>query len=350
MGLPQLLGPFQALSDCGLEEFANIATESQKQIAIETQGYPPESELPQELIAQQWVADNLVYETSRAIKRKESSIKERWKLEQEALNIQVRTLKKLDSQDEYGDIYNKLVCKKADSLGIGLREAEALVREEIIRDLSSKDMEIALSEKFRIQESKRLRSILKSNLGRLGDIELALKLTALTFELDLRKTDKVWSNKFEKVVLRGLNGETVNFITMLCMINNFDYQGGYSSEPNLFAYKQNQKLEPIPIILNEMNDILSLFQYYGINSCLNIYVADTDYTEIEQYGPVKQQNLINIKNYINNLREYVQTLSSNISVSPISELTDKSTLYQEVKKRVLDNLATFKDQNFARKW
>ena len=175
---------------------------------------------------------------------------------------------------------------------------------------------------------------------------------ALIYELDRRKTDDTWEqkNKLQEVIRRGLSGEKIDIVTMLCTINEFDYQGGYNLNPDLFAYQKNPKVEPVPLIIDEMASIVRLFQYYGINCSLNAYVADTDYTEIGANGPVIDSNISNLQEYLKNLKDYICKFDGLVFVDAISSITDNSPIYQDVKVRVLNLVTKRRDVDFNRIW
>lgn len=258
-------------------------------------------------------------------------------------------LKRSNSNDGYGDVFNRTVCATADKLGISLPDAERIVKEELGKEIGDKDIEEYLSMTLKSQEEKRLRALLSRNLGRVKNPEKALVLTSILFEINQIKTDEVWGqNKLEEIFISGLKGEKINFITMLCLINKFDYRGGYTAVPELDSYLDNPRLEAIPLILREILTIMDFFAFYRIDTSLTIYVADTDYTEIGQYGPINETNLLNIQIYLENLRKHLSIEKA--KVVAISELTNDNLLYREVKSRVLENVEGFKDPDFEREW
>ena len=229
-------------------------------------------------------------------------------------------------------------------------DAERIVEEELEKEIDDKDIEEYLSMTLKSQEEKRLRALLSRNLGKVENPEKALVLTSILFEIDQIKTDKVWgTDKFERILLAGLNGEKVNLITMLCLINQFDYKGGYTAVVDLDEYLKNPKLEPIPLIVDELVLVIKFLRFYGINTSLTIYIADTDYIEIGQYGPVNESNVQNIRKYIENLKQYLRNVPKT-DITPISEVTTSNLQYQEVKARVLKNTRNFKDPDFEREW
>lgn len=217
--------------------------------------------------------------------------------------------------------------------------------------IDDQSIEEYLYQKGIAQKIKNLESFLAVGLEKFGDPQEVVAFTALRFEIEEGKTDDIWGRKkFQEIIEVGLKGESINLITMLCCINQFDLAGGYTLAPDLFAYLKNPKLEPVPLIVDELISVVQFFEYYGIKTTLTIYISDTDYTEIGQFGPVNEANLKNLQEYLVNLKNYVAAKRPDVKVLPISSLTDNNSLYQEVKTRVLGNVAAFKNQDFAREW
>ena len=250
-----------ALGDLTLEEFFSRVSQSQSEVQIEQE-------------AKRWIADNLVYETKKAIAKKQNAQTELEKVKKQTFDNKLLKLKKQNTGDDYGDEYNRRVCKCADQMSISLSEANEIVRNEIYINISSSDMESFLVDTYENQALKRLNNLVNKCQQRLSDPEKAFKLASILFELDLIKTDEIWNGKkFKESLFNGLNGETINLVTMLCLINEFDYNGGYQAVPNLNAYKTNSKLEAIPLILNELNQVKEFFEYYQIDTTLIIFVV-----------------------------------------------------------------------------
>jgi hypothetical protein len=300
---------------------------------------------------EKWVSNNLKFETKQLLKQKVADIDKYSKYKKELFDFKIRNLKQTISNDNYGDEFNKIVCTTADRLNLSLPEAESMIKKEIENDITDKDIKEYLAITLRSQKEKRLKPILAKNLEKAGDIEKALLLTSVQYEIDRIKTDKVWgADKFEKTILNGLNGEKVNLISMLCLINKYDNNGGYTAIDNLDGYLNNPQLKPIPLIISEIFRLTQFLRYYGISSSLTLYVADTDYTETGRYGNITAENVGNIQKYIQNIREFVTTLSNEVSVFAFSETVKNNPLYLEVKQRILKNVSTFKDDDFTRKW
>lgn len=258
-------------------------------------------------------------------------------------------------------MFNRLVCQKLDFLEAKsepiptgqskLGYAGTIVKNEIESIISDQEIEAYLVKKLQNQKSKRLEKILESALQRFLNPEKATAYAALLFEIQERKTDNIWQQpKFEKIIAKGLGSETISLISMLCCINQFGLAGGYTLVPDLFAYRQNTKLEPVPLIIDELVSVVDFFGYYGIKANLTLYVSDTDYTEIGQFGKVTPGNLVNLQEYLQNLKAYTNNRNPQVQVIPISALTNNNSLYLEVKTRVLKNVTRFKDPDFEREW
>ncbi|MDP3917954.1 MAG: hypothetical protein Q8Q30_02160 [Candidatus Woesebacteria bacterium] len=325
-----------ALCDSSLENFSKSLSQLDK--------------IDQSFEGKYWIINNLTFETKRLLKQKEDNAKEIERYRIETVNTKINALKTTSSSEKYGDEFNRIVCTRADSLDISLPKAELIVKTEIensITELNIKEyIFISLSER-KVNQLKRL---LQKNFQKFDDPDKALKLTSIQYEIDKIKTDNIWgSNKFEKIILNGIKGECVNLITMLCLINQFDYNGEYSSISNLDAYLDNPKLEAIPLIINEMLLLPNFLDFYGIKSNLTIYIADTDYTEIGEFGPVNNKNVRNIQDYIKNVQDYLGNIQ-NVAVFSVSQITNNNRLYDSVKKDITEKVKNFKDYDFAREW
>lgn len=297
-----------------------------------------------------WIIKNLSFETKRLLKQKEDSAREFERFRKETLNSKVNTLKSTPTYDRYGDQFNKIVCTTADKLGVSLPKAELAVKKEIENSVTEQDIEKYIFTLISERKLKQLKNSVQKNIQRLGDQDKVLTLTSIQYEIDNIKTDKIWgSNKFDEIILNGLSGEEVNLMTMLCLINEFDYMGGYVANPNLNAYLNNPKLEPIPLIIDEILLVSEFLKYYGVNSKISMYIADTDYTEIKGFGEVINSNIKNIEEYINNIKIYVKNFQK-VSVAPISQITDNNPLYLEVKNEIQRQIKNFKDPDFSREW
>lgn len=271
----------------------------------------------------------------------------------------IKSLKLVPCQ-EYGDAFNQLTCKTLNQLeakGIPLPEnqpklafAENLVRKKIEEKVDEAAIERYLLDKIRFQKENRLKLLLEAGLKLANDPEKAIKFAALMFDLEQRKTEETWQQrKLETIVLGGLNGEKIKLISMLCCINRYDYKGGFSVEPDLFSYLQNPKLEPVPLIVNELLLVKDFFEFYGIKANLTIYVSDTEYTEVSKFGEATSQIMKDVSQYIKNLRTYFAR-NSDVRVEPISLLTQTNPLCAEVKLKILSNVTRWRDREFAREW
>ncbi len=300
-----------ALCDSSLEDFSKNLSQLDKVDESSDEG-------------RYWIVKNLAFETKRLSKQKEDSTKEFERYRKETINSKVNTLKATPSDDSYRDEFNRIVCTIADDLKVSLPEAELIVKTEIENNVTEQDIKEYIFNSLSERKLKQLKATLQKNIQKLGDPNKALTLTSIQFEIDKIKTDNIWgSDKFEKIMLNGLKGENINLMTMLCLINQFDYNGGYQSISDLNAYLENPKLEAIPLIINEMLLLPNFLQFYGIKSNLTIYIADTDYTEIGEFGPVNDRNVKNIQLYIKNVQNYL-TNTRGVVVLPISQITDNN--------------------------
>ena len=292
--------------------------------------------------ARQWWANAVGYETRAAIKRQQSAIDKKSAYCQEIFAVKRKQLQK-DPDSQFGDTYNRLVCELADQNSIDLKLAKEQIDCQIKNQISDQDIVDMLATREYSKQIQRLSRLLETG---------GPNFAALIYELDRRKTDDTWEqkNKLQEVIRRGLSGEKIDIVTMLCTINEFDYQGGYNLNPDLFAYQKNPKVEPVPLIIDEMASIVRLFQYYGINCSLNAYVADTDYTEIGANGPVIDSNISNLQEYLKNLKDYICKFDGLVFVDAISSITDNSPIYQDVKVRVLNLVTKRRDVDFNRIW
>lgn len=326
-----------ALCDSSLEDFSKSLVQLDKIDESSEEG-------------KYWIVKNLSFETKRLLRQKEDITREFERFRKETINSKVNTLKSTPTDDKYGDQFNKIVCTTADKLDVSLPKAELIVKKEIENNVTEQDIEGYIFTLTSERKLKQLKNSVQKNLQKLGDSNKAITLTSIQYEIDNIKTDKVWgSNKFDEIILNGLGGKDINLITMLCLINEFDYRGGYIANPNLNAYLRNPKLEPIPLIIDEILLVSEFLKYYGVNSKINMYVADTDYTEIKGFGEVNDLNIRNIEDYVNNIKIYVKNFEG-VSVAPISQLTDNNPIYLQVKSEIQKQIKNFKDPDFSREW
>jgi len=345
-----LLGPYKALSYLTPEGFLGVVTESREQLKSEIASLPEDNGIPPELTAKKWVADMLLYEAKRGTKQIQSAEQELTRMKRGTLDLRVRELQQNPTGDKYQDVFNRLVCRTADQGGISLPQAEKIITNKIASEINDNDLLWFLAKTNQEQLENRLRDLFLKKVASLGYSNEAEKLTLLLFELDQIKVDSSWGVNLEQTLIEGVRGEALNLITVLCTINEFDYKGGYTCISDLNAYLENPKLEPVPLILDELNQVLELFSFYGIQSTLTILVADTDYTEVGQYGPVNTENLTRLKSYLKNLQTYVSKFGKQIKVIPLSSTVDSNITYSEVKSRIYKKVSNFKDPDFQRKW
>ncbi len=298
-----------------------------------------------------------------AIKRKKQARIALNNLSNEVLAYKIRALRDLPSMD-YSDYFEEMVCKRLDLLEeegyefpdnkSRLAFTQEVIQEELRRNITDEDVVEYLAEENEKRMKTWLEKVLSKGLEKINNPDDAITFVTIMFELDQRKTDDIRQNKikFEDILVRAISGESVNLITMLCLINKYDNKGGYESISDLFAYAKNPelKLKPVPKIIQEMLNLVNLLQFNSIKSNLTIFVADTDYTETGRYGSVTAENLENIKLYVENLVNYSKTLSDQITIIPFSEISKDDSQYKNIKSEIVKNLTSFRDPDFDRDW
>ena len=321
-------------------------------LTISSQEQSETKELPEnrDIIARQWWANAVGYETRGAIKKQQSAQEKKLRYQQEIARKKIVQLQQ-ETDEQYQDRYNRLICQKGDQLKTtDLKK----VGEEVMLDLiqSTTDQEIIdmISTREVARQQQRITQLLNTGLSLMKNIDKALSFALLNYEIDRRKTDETWGRPLQEAIANGILGEPIILMTMLCTINEFDYKGGYNLNPNLDTYKTNQKVEPVPIIIDEMAQIVKLFKNYGIQCELYMFVADTDYTEIGANGAITQSNLNNLETYMQNLRQYTGKLNIPITVAEISEITNQDKVYQTTKQKVLNWVTAKRDSNFNYLW
>ncbi len=343
-----------------LNEFLRRVSQEKEEREETTLKNEPGKNPNQEPVSQKWVTETLAYETRRAIRRKKQAETDKEKLSKEALGFRIRQLKATPNSI-YGDQFNRLVCTKLDQLEMGGVEfpldqnrfglAEAAIKEEIRTKIDDQAIIELLSQKLITQRKRKLQALIDRGLKQLADPEKALVFAAIMFEIEERKTEDIWqTRKLEKAITAGLNKEGINLITMLCCINEYDYEGSYAVIPNLCAYQRNPKLEPIPLIVDELIATRQFFEFYGIRTGLTIYVSDTEYTEVDKFGSITPETLEALRNYVSNLQTYTAERDQETIVTPISSLTKNNPLYEDVKKRVLEQVTRWNDLEFTGRW
>lgn len=307
---------------------------------------------------ERWLTENLTFEAKKLLRRQATAQTQLQQLKSQVLESAVLTLKRGKS-DKYGDVFNEKVSQQLDEFLTTnqpipqenkLAFAEKVVRQKISDKATLDDITKFLEDKLIEETQKKLRARFDKARRQIADDRRLIKYCSLLYEIDCQKTDDTWGvNKFEQLIISALKGREINLVTVLCTINEFDYSGSYRLVPDPFAYKQNPKLEAVPLIIDELSLIQKFFRYYGVANRLTIYVADTDYTEIGQYGPVTPENLANLEAYLENLRKYTARLE-NVDIEPISAITNNNPVYLETKQRVLENVTNFKNEKFTNRW
>lgn len=334
------LGPYKILGDLTLEEFQEKL--SQGRLPVEKAN------------------EILLYETKSFLRKREQAFKDKENFLNEALIRKVKSLRDIPS-DKYGDFFEEMVCKTLDQYenqgfifpnGINrLNFCQNIVTENLKNSIGDNEIRENLQEIFKNQCIEKIKSFIKLGLKKTSEKELAIRFALLMFEIDQRKVDNTWNLElFSDYIIDSLKGNSLDLVSVLCLINDFDYNGGYRTEPDLFAYLRNPKLEPIPLILDEINEVMDLFSYYMVKTNLIILIADTDYLEIGRYGPIKTENIPNINLYVQNLENYIKKFNKEIIIFPISEITNNNPLYQQVKRKILTQVTKMTDSDFLREW
>lgn len=314
--------------------------------------------------SESWLVNALGYETRAALKKQKTAQAEKEQLKKDAFAFKISKLKR-EPDAQYGDVLNKLVCQTADQMGEGwegtenskgkMAEADRRTREKIESDLDDSDIENFLTEKAKKQLETRLQNYYKMGLAKLQNEEKAVDFAGFMFEVDSRKTNEVWQGRrkrLEDILTRGLNGESVELVSMFCTINKYDFNGHYTLIPDLYSYQQQDdvQLEPVPLIMEELAQVVKFFQFYRINTSMTVYVSDADYIESKQCGPVTEENLQNLHLYLQNLKDYVVAQNFPMKVMFISEATQNNITYEESKTRIWENVSTMGNPNFAKEW
>lgn len=348
--------------DEDLETFLNELTSIRQAIREQIQ----QTKNPEEiLIARAWVADTLIFETKPAIRRKKDAETKKAELKKQALSWKINKLR-TEPDKKYRDLYNKLVCTRLDNMEAQrfqflpgqskLKVAEEDLKSELLNSITDKDLEEYVFEKALQERKRNIERFIRVGMQKCKDPKDAENFAISMFQINERRTDQVWQSKkkrFEDILSEGLSGTPINFITMLCCINEFDMQGSYRLVPDLNKYFKNPKLEPVPLILDELLLVIDFFGFYGIKADLTVYISDTDYTEIRQFGNVTTENLANLTNYIDNVTQYVSGKNPSVKVCGISQLTNNNPLYEEVKNRIKQNIKDLRGirrTNFAEEW
>lgn len=344
----------QASSYNGSTSLASLLETSQQEEAvvkeiIDNQG--PNDPVNANLIARQWWANTIGYETRAAVKKQTMATTRKLAYQQEIAGYKIKQLQRTPDT-EYSSAYNRLVYQRADQLSTAeLISINRQIDLEIANQVSDAEIIDMLSTREATRQQQWLSQLLNAGLRESLSPDTAVKFATMYYEIKRRQTDEIWGSKqLQTIIVNGLRGGNINFITMLCTINEFDYQGGYTLNPDLDTYKTNPKVEPVPLIIDEIADFIFLFKYYGVSCQLTMYVADTDYTEIGANGPVTTPNLTNLKLYLENLQRYVVKFEGCVSVAPISSLTNNNPTYLATKQRVLGWVTARRDVGFNSKW
>lgn len=340
---------------------ANLEAET-KWVKQEIDILNPDENPSDSLLKREKTTSTLLYETRSAIKRKAGAQLELDKLKKATVENKVLELK-AEPDEQYSDAFDRLVCTKLDQLESDnisfpanvnrLKFAESQVTRDLETEVDLETLTKFLTNKIKNDKEKQLKRLIQRGIKYLGLTDQAVRFASIMFEVDEAKTDNVWQmNKFEQAVIRGINGEPIELVTVLCCINEISPDGKYTLVPDLNAYLSNPKLEPVPLMIDELVLIKNFFEFYNIKTSLTGYVADTDYTEIGQFGEVTEDNLANLQIYLENLQKYVSSCEE-VSVRPISEITSDDQVYNQSKKRIstnIDEMSQAKITDFSREW
>ncbi len=347
MGLPSTLGPFQALAN-------QFATPEQFLQQIKTTPTTDSEGI-------KWIVDNLSNQTRSAIRRQLQAQQEKDNLKKQALASKINGLKQTPST-EYGDSYNQLTCQKLDQLQIQkdprlarqdnqLAFAATLVKQELEKQIDDGELIGFLTQKIQRQKEKKMETWFRQGQNLLKNPQKAAAFASILFKIEQRKKEPTWGRKkLIKTLIAGLQGEKISLVSILCCINIYDYQGKYGLDSDLYAYQQKPQLPNIPSILDQLIDFRQLLELYGITTDLFIYIADTEYTQVEKFGPTTPEILGTLKNYTNNVRDYTAVKDNQTYVDPISELVDQDIEYQTIKAAVLRQVTSWRNSDFANKW
>lgn len=229
--------------------------------------------------------------------------------------------------------------------------AQTIVDQELLSQISDQELIEFSTQKTIEQQQSQLLRWFNQGLTRLPNPEKAAAFAGILFEIEQRIKEPVWGgNKLKEIIIAGLSGERLNLVSMLCCINVYDYKGKYGLDSNLYAYKQKPQLPNIPSILDQLIDFRQLLESYGITTDLFIFIADTEYTQVEKFGPITPEILETLEKYTNEVRTYVSSKDNQTSVDPISELVDQDKQYQKIKTRVLGQVTRWQDREFSEKW
>lgn len=294
------------------------------------------------------------------MKRKASALAEIEKLKKETLDSEIKKLK--ETPDSlYNNQLNRLDCITLDSLEKNGKKlpsdiprlvyAEQIVRADLYRKIDNAFLSEYIFKKIKEDEERKLSSFINKGVELTNNSEKAIKFAALMFELELRRTDEFYQGrKLAQVIARGLDGQKINLVSVICGINEYDGKGGATIVSDIFAYLRNPRFEPVPLILNELMATKLLLEYYGIMADLSIYVADTEYTEVGRLGSITSEMLENLQKYVANIKTYLVGKDPAIQVNLISVLRENNLKYNEIKIRILENVTKWKDENFRREY
>jgi len=307
-----------------------------------------------------WLFSNLSFEIKRASRRVKKAEEEKQKIREQVLSARIKRLKQTPDQ-EYGDLFNRIVCQKLDQLQEqatplpqpGLAYAQTVVEKEIEQEIEDGDLVLFLAQKEEERKQKRFERNKEEGSRLFGDSESVFKYASILFEIEQRQVETIWNPKvLREIIARGLRGSAVKLISVICCLNQYNGQGGCSINPDVYTYQKDRSAYPIPLIVDELIAVRRFFEFYGISTSLSIYVPDTEYTEVEKFGPINSEISQQVSCYTKNLQEFVSQKdgSGKTIVEPISTLMVNNPNYQKTKSKVLDKVSKWKDPDFTRRW
>ncbi|MBU2592111.1 MAG: hypothetical protein ABH867_03375 [Patescibacteria group bacterium] len=302
---------------------------------------------PETTTPEGWLISTLNYEAKKANQRAKNAIEEKRKIRKQVLGVKIKSFKQV-GDEEYGDLFNRMVCQKLNRLQEqgaslpptkpALAYAQTIVEEEIGQGVTDEDLILFLAQREEEKKRKRFERNREESLRIFGNSELSFAYASIMFEIEERQVEAVWNTKnLREIIVRGLKGEPVRLISVICCINQYDGRGGCSINPDIYTYQKNPAVYPIPLIVDELIATRRFFEFYGINATLNIYVPDTEYTEVEKFGPIGPETSQQLFLYTGNLQKYAsqRDLLGKTAIGLISALMTNNPSYQEIKAKIL---------------
>jgi len=309
-----------------------------------------------------WLLSTLRNESRAAIRTAKTAEEEKFRLEEQVWRDKIKKLKKIPDL-EYGDQFNRLVCQRLDLLEAndetipenkpGLVYAQEIIEVEIKDGIDDQDLVNYLAQKEIDKKQTRTVKAIQRAQTQTDSLKQTLALTTIMLQVRERQVEGAWNTKkLQEVVLSGLRGNPIQLISVICCINEYDGQGGCSVNPNINTYLEKPKAYPIPLLIDELIATRLFLESYGINATIKILVPDTEYTEVEKFGPKKDTILQQVATFTQNVRTYAEKNdpSRKSFVMPISSLVGQMPIYQKVKQEILKQVTSWNDPEFSRRW